>query len=247
MPALYVGRSLITLTASSGSRTAIGLPAATQYGDALLLSIISGNNRAGTCDDPRMQVLIEGALGGAARGSGVWVGYADGLTPLSIYFQGGTTGTGQFAMAGVYVWRNRKWDTARSVRTPFLGGATTGALPAVPGTGTGVLAIAQASGGIGGVQTSWPPAGPYARVVQDDGSYVRTDVGQSLLREVPASPDPAVLRSDASDIFRAVTVGFNDDELFPVRLYPRDDEGGLGSARRLYPPPKRVRRVGGIQ
>lgn len=243
MPAIYVGRNQHDLDGFPNSRTTLALPTGTQYGDALLLSIIAGSGRAGTCTDPRMAALTTVSLG--SRGAGVWVGYADGLTPLTIDVSTADSATGQFATAVVYVWRNRRWDTSRYVHTPALGGATSGALPAVPGTGTGVLAIGQAQGGIGGVNTSWPPAGPYARVQVLSNSYVITDVGQSLLREVPASPDPALNRADGADPFRVITVGFNDDELFPVRLYPRDDEGGLGSARRLYPPPKRTRKVAG--
>jgi hypothetical protein len=205
----YVGKNKVV-----GNQSQIGLPAGTQDGDLVVLSVMCGFTGTAACTDSRMELIHLDTQG--ARSIGVWCGYASDVgAPLEIHLEKDGTPYGQFSVALVSVFRGAqgRLEYVKSSKVVTANStSTTAQLPAMSGADqSGVLAVYHTSAGIGGVYNDqdWTKAPAYTMVADGDDSYVEADHAVAVGAAVAAQTTP---NQDGSIVFwRAILIQLQGD------------------------------------
>lgn len=223
---LYVGKS-VTASNYPDTGSSIPLPAGTQVGDLLVLTLINGYGAAAACGDSRMTMVDNTNEGG--RSHGVWVGYASTLGALSVSQAGNNNTLGQFWIGSVTAWRGSdgplEWSPSDVVTV--TGTNTTDLIPGLSNpTLSGAICSFATDAGLGGVyfMQDWSKAPAYTLKTADDNSYIEIDVALTTTVPVPAQTTP----NTGSSSWTATVIGFRGStggvEVTPV---------GIGSTRPL--------------
>lgn len=222
----------------------LDIPAGTQSGDLLVASIMT----KATVMAPPGRGLVELYTADNAYGDwkyGVWAGQWDGdTTPLAWEGSGFLNAVGQFFAAFLASFHDRS-DPTRPIEHVSAGPT----VPGLPGEGPALCVnwIRAGVAGTGGMHpfqgTDWAEAG------NQDAAYVR---GTIAMNGGVVSDETAVdsgATGGLSNTGPYITFGVLPFTVAPpCRLYPRDDQLGVGSGR-VWPPPKShqasSRRAGG--